>query len=74
MSNTQQVSVAHINWIVDRMHVGTSRIGVVRDLVGRFREAEGRGIRLTRHLRKQAYRAALRRHAANRALVRDFNL
>ena len=58
-----------INFLVDRMHVCTPYLDVARDIYRRCRRAG-----LDRAARKRAIGDALRRHHANRSLVRDFCL
>jgi hypothetical protein len=53
-----------IRWVVNRMHAAESNTQVIRNLRPRMEDAKG----WTRARRKEAYRFALKVHAANRAI------
>jgi hypothetical protein len=55
-----------VEWLVDRMHVGTSDVTVVRDMARRM---AGKGY--SREQRKEVYREALNHHRRNQQLYRD---
>lgn len=74
--HTQQGGIM-INWYIDRLSVSATNAEIVRDLCGRFRfgrTPDGEQLvprpQMTRERRKALYRAALERHASNRALYR----
>ncbi len=54
---------ATLRWLVDRMHVSTSDIGVVREIARRARK-------MPKPMRKEAYRQALTIHHENQELYR----
>lgn len=56
-----------VNQIVDRLHVSTSNLGVIRYMRSRLKKPIPLGGKRWR-LRKRYYREALKRHAANRRL------
>jgi hypothetical protein len=55
-----------ITWLVDRMHVGTSDVSVIREMHRRMV-----GKPYSKAQRKVVYREALQHHRANQALYRD---
>ena len=66
-----------IRFIVDRLHVGTSCTGIVREFYRRYKEsiASGRqGVYLHKSERKDIYRRALKYHRENRELCAQFKL
>lgn len=56
------IPTAHIVWIINGLHVGTSNVDVVRNLRHRM---DGKPA-WTKPLRKAAYRYALEQHKGNR--------
>jgi hypothetical protein len=56
-----------IEWLIDRVHVGTSNRGVLREVLRRI-HPDGRRSRALRGKRHKLLRRALKRHADNGAL------
>jgi hypothetical protein len=57
-------------WIVNRIHVSTSAVDVVREISGRMKR-EARFSRATRARRHEMLRASVALHLENRALHSD---
>jgi len=62
----------YVNFLVDRLHVGTPMVEIVREFRNRFKKGQPDGLSAAnRQERKRIYRLAINRHHANRQLYRD---
>jgi len=61
----------YIYFLVDRLHVGTPMVEIVREFRNRFKKGQPDGLSAAnRKERKRVYRLALNRHHSNRELYR----
>ena len=60
----------YVNFLVDRLHVGTPMVEIVREFRNRFKKGQHGLSAAHRKERKRVYRLAMNRHHFNRELYR----